>query len=457
MRKLSAVILAAGEGQRMKSSKAKVLHEICGKPIISYVLDTVIESGINNRISVVGHKAEDVIEHIGDKAKHVIQEKRLGTAHAVMQVKAELHDNNKHVIILNGGMPLIKPETIKNIIDYHIESNNAVTVVAGIFENPVDYDRIIRDEDKKIIKVVKCNNVTEEEKKIKEINSGIYCFKAEELFNVLDMADRDGFQDNCDLTDIINKLIEDNHKISTYIVDDYRELLDINDRIQLSEAESIVRNRILQYHMKNGVTIIDPSGTYIQNNVIIGEDTIVYPGTFINSGTVIGKDCIIGPGSRIVNSTIKDNVTVQNSVVLDSSIDENTKVGPFAYIRPESNIGKNVKIGDFVEIKKSQIGDGTKISHLSYVGDAELGKNVNMGCGSIVVNYDGQKKYKTIVGDNCFVGCNVNLVSPVVVNKNSFIAAGSTITDEVPEDALAIARSRQITKEGWVKKRRSKS
>jgi bifunctional UDP-N-acetylglucosamine pyrophosphorylase/glucosamine-1-phosphate N-acetyltransferase len=453
----SAIVLAIrGEGQ-MKSSKAEVMHEICGKPIIGHVLDTVKASGISNCISVVGHKFESVVEYIKDSTKYIIEEKRLGTGHAVIQTKKELKDCSGNVIILNGNMPLIKPETIKKIIGYHIASDNVVTIVTTVLDNADGCTRIVRDGKGEVLKITEYNNATEKEKMVQEVNSEIYCFKTENLFKTLNMMDNDTLQSENYLTDAIAALIQNNDKVGTYVVKDSDELRSINDRIQLSEAEFVMRKRILRYHMKNGVTIIDPNNTYIHSDVLIGEDTLIYPGTFLEGGTIIGKDCVIGPNSRIINSNISDYVVVQNSVVLDSSIGDETKVGPFAYIRPGSNIGKNVKVGDFVEIKKSIIGDGTKISHLSYVGDAELGKNVNMGCGSIIVNYDGQEKHKTVVGDNSFVGCNVNLVSPVVVNKNSFIAAGSTITKEVPEDALAIARSRQEIKEGWAKKRRSKS
>jgi bifunctional UDP-N-acetylglucosamine pyrophosphorylase/glucosamine-1-phosphate N-acetyltransferase len=281
----------------------------------------------------------------------------------------------------------------------------------------------------------------------------MYCFNINDLREALGELDNNNSQGEYYLTDTIEILLNKGKNVRAIKIKDSNEILGINDRIQLAKAGEIIRNRILQRFMENGVTIIDPASTFIDQEAEIGIDTVIYPSTIIEGRTKIGEDCVIGPGSRIVSCEIADGVEVKNSVVLESSIDSGTKVGPFAYIRPGSKIGKNVKIGDFVEVKKSIIGDKTKISHLTYVGDAEIGKGVNLGCGVVVVNYDGKKKNKTAVGDNCFVGCNVNLISPVEIKDNAYIAAGSTITDLVPENALAIARNRQVIKENWVVKK----
>ena len=453
LEELSAVILAAGAGTRMKSQKPKVLHAVCGKPLIDWVCDSVKQAGITNSIVVVGHKANEVMEYMGKTVQFVLQEKQLGTGHAVMQARSVLENKKGHVIILNGDTPLITSDTIHKVIRYHLKNDNAVTIITTETEDPTGYGRIVRNHNNQVTKIVEHKDASAEEKQIKEINSGIYCFKIQDLLDSLCKMNNNNSQKEYYLTDTIEILIQEQAKVEAFKIQNSTELLGINNRIQLSQVEKIMQRRILWEHMQNGVTIIDPENTYIQSKVHIKCDTVIYPGCIIESGTQIGENCIIGPYSRIVNSIIGDYVEIQNSVIFDSHISSNTCIGPFAYLRPGSKIGSHVKIGDFVEIKNSTIGDGTKVSHLTYIGDAEVGKNVNMGCGSVIVNYDGKKKHKTIIGDNSFVGCNVNLVSPVIVNKGAYIAAGSTITEEVPEDSLAIARQRQTIKEGWVNKK----
>lgn len=451
---LMAVILAAGEGKRMKSKKAKVVHEIQGIPLVEWVYRSVKNAGIDEVVLVVGHKAEEVKEKMGDKVLYAFQEKQLGTGHALMQAQEYLKDKDGYVVVLYGDTPLITSKTISDTINYHREQANSATIITAVLNNPDGYGRIVRSGDGSVRKIVEHKDASLEERNIKEINSGIYCFNIRDLTEALkELDNNNNSQGEYYLTDTIEILINKGKKVGAIKVEDSSEILGINDRVQLAEAGRIIRSRILKRHMKNGVTIIDPDSTYIDEDVEIGIDTVVYPSTIIEGKTKIGEDCIIGPGSRLVNAQISDRVEVKNSVVLESSIDNDTKVGPFAYVRPGSVIGKNVKIGDFVEIKKSVIGDKTKISHLTYVGDAEVGKNVNLGCGVVVVNYDGKKKNKTIIGDNAFVGCNVNLISPVEVKDNAYVAAGSTITEEVPEYSLAIARSRQTIKEDWVIKK----
>lgn len=450
---LMAVILAAGEGKRMKSKKSKVLHKVCGMTLIDWVYKSVKDAGVDETVVVVGHKAEDVKESMGNNILYAHQDKQLGTGHAVMQANEYFNGKDGQVLVLCGDTPLITSDTISRTFEIHSKNNNSATIITAELENPAGYGRIVRDENNNVLKIVEDRDATESEKAIKEINSGMYCFNIRDLESALGELGNNNSQGEYYLTDTIEILIKKGLKVGAVKVNDNNEILGINDRVQLSMANEILRKRILTNHMRNGVTIIDPNNTYIDGGVNIGMDTIIYPGSIIEGNTEIGEDCIIGPSSRIVGSKVSNSVEVKNSVVLESTVDEGTSIGPFAYIRPGSTIGKKVKIGDFVEVKKSVIGDKTKISHLTYVGDAEVGSNVNLGCGVVVVNYDGKKKYKTKIGDNCFVGCNVNLISPVEVKSNAYVAAGSTITDEVPENSLAIARARQVVKEEWVTKK----
>ena len=448
-----ALILAAGEGKRMKSEIPKVLHKVSGKEMVNHVIDTMRASGIQDVDVVVGKASQKVME--GTKSREVfysLQEKQLGTGHAVICAKEFLKDKKGTVAIFTGDAPLITSETVKNIISYHNNGEFKATILTSLTDDPAGYGRIVRDNKNEVKKIVEHKDCSEEELKIKEINSGMYCFNIESLLYSLDKLNNNNSQGEYYLTDVIQILKDKGEKVGA-LVTSFEETLGVNSRIQLSEAEKIMQKRINKKHMENGVTIIDPQNTYIGVDVLIEKDTIIYPGNFIEGNTVIKENCTLYPNSRIKDSTIEKNVNIQSSVILESHIGENTTVGPFAYIRPESVIGKSARIGDFVEIKKSTIGDGTKVSHLTYIGDAEVGSGCNFGCGTVIVNYDGKAKHKTIIGDNSFIGCNTNLISPVEVKDNTYIAAGSTITKEVPEGSLAIARAKQINIEGWVDKK----
>jgi bifunctional UDP-N-acetylglucosamine pyrophosphorylase/glucosamine-1-phosphate N-acetyltransferase len=453
MNNLIALVLAAGEGKRMKSKYSKMVHKACGKQVINWVFDTVEKVGFSETIVIVGHGADQVKECLGDKYKYVLQKEQLGTGHAVMQAESLLRDREGLVFILYGDTPLISPETVNGAIENHRNSGCQATIVTAILDNPSGYGRIVRDLDGNVVKIVEHRDASPEELNINEINSGMYCFWIKDLLIALKDLNNDNDQGEYYITDTIEILLKKGLKIGTYEVKNPVEILGINDRIQLYQASEVMRKRILEYHMKDGVTIIDPNSTFIDDRVKIGMDTVIYPGTIIEGSTEIGEDCMIGPNSRIISSTIGSCVEIVNSIVVESVIGNNTSIGPFAYIRPENRIGSNVKIGDFVELKKSVIGDKTKIPHLSYIGDTTVGKNTNIACGVITVNYNGKEKNRTDIGNNTFVGCNVNLIAPVKVEDNSYIAAGSTITDDVPEYSLAIARERQVIKEDWVKKR----
>ncbi|KPU42801.1 bifunctional protein GlmU [Oxobacter pfennigii] len=453
MKDICAVILAAGEGKRMKSKHSKVTHKLCGKAIIEHVIHSVKAAGIDDVIVVVGHKADEVKGSIKDDVKFALQDIQLGTGHAVMCAESFISRDSSVTLILTGDTPIITKETISNLVKYHIENEFCASILTADFDNPTGYGRIVRDITGNVQKITEQRDANEEELKIKEINSGIYCFISEKLVNALKKISNNNTQGEYYLTDVIEILKSENQPIGAFKTSDNHEIMGINSRQQLAEAVLMMRKRKINKLMEDGVTIVDPDSVYIDADVSIGMDTIIYPNSIIEGKTVIGEDCIIGPNSRIVNCVVHDGVEINNSVALGSEIKSNTHIGPFAYIRPECVIGQDVKIGDFVEVKKSVIGDGTKASHLSYIGDSEVGKNVNIGCGTVTVNYDGRNKHKTIIGDNVFVGCNANLVAPVKINDNSYVAAGSTITDEVPEGALAIAREKQTNKEGWVERK----
>ncbi len=453
MDEFSLVVLAAGQGKRMRSENSKVVHKICGKELVNCVLAAAREAGCSEATVVVGHKREQVIAAVGEDVVTVTQEQQLGTGHAVMQAKERIAQST-NVLIISGDTPLITADTIGKAMEEHLEKGNSATVMTAVLPCADGYGRIVRSQDDSVEKIVEHKDANEEELKIKEINSGIYCFKSADLLEALSCLTANNAQGEYYLTDTLEILKNKGKKIGAFIVGDNNELLGVNARVQLAEAESLMRARINLRHMLGGVTVIDPHSTYIGADVIIGTDTVVYPGSILEGKTVIGNNVVIGQNCRLVDAVIADGVDIWTSTVIQSSVGEGTHVGPYAYIRPDSSVGKNCKVGDFVELKKAVIGDGTKLSHLTYVGDAEVGKNVNFGCGTVVVNYDGKKKYKTTIGDNAFIGCNTNLVSPVTVNDGAYIAAGSTITDEVPEGALAIARARQVIKPDWQDRRK---
>ena len=450
----TSVILAAGMGTRMRSKMPKVLHKVCGKPLSKWVIDASEAAGADKVCAVVGHKAETVKEVLGDVCEFALQAEQKGTGHAVMQAIDVIKNSKGEVVILNGDTPLITAETINKAIEYHKNNGNQATVITAILDDATGYGRIVRDNDGSVLKIVEQKDASKEEKKINEVNSGMYVFDAQSLVYALDKITPNNAQGEYYLTDTLEILLSAGKKIGGYAISDNDEIRGINDRVQLNEAEKIMQKRINEYHMRNGVTMRNPESVYIEDGVEIGNDTEICQNVTIKSGTKIGSDCVIGSGSMLDRAVIHDGVDVLSSVILESEVDEGTHVGPFAYIRPNCHVGKEVKVGDFVELKNSNIDDGTKISHLTYIGDSDVGKRVNFGCGTVTCNYDGKKKYRTTIGDDCFVGCNTNFVSPINVGDGVYIAAGSTITEDIPENSLSIARARQVNKEGWKDKRK---
>lgn len=452
MTNVFAVILAAGQGTRMKSKLYKVLHPVCGKPMVEHVIDHIETVNVDRIVTVVGHGADLVKETLGTKSEYVLQAEQLGTAHAVQQAEPILGELEGTTLVVCGDTPLIRPETMQALFAHHAEQGAKATILTAVAENPTGYGRILRDANGQVAQIVEQKDATSEQQKVTEINTGTYCFDNKALFAALKEVNNENAQGEYYLPDVIEIMQKQGDIVSAFVTDNFNETLGVNDRFALSQAEELMRARINERHMRNGVTIINPASTHISADAIIGSDTVLLPGVIIEGKSVIGEDCKIGPNSHIVASQIGNGTTIHSSVVLNSTVGNETAVGPFAHLRPESSLGNHVKIGNFVEVKKSVLGDDTKVSHLSYIGDAEVGSNVNIGCGSITVNYDGKNKFKTVIEDDVFVGCNSNLVAPVTLEKGSFIAAGSTITKDVPSEALALARARQENKLGYVSK-----
>ncbi|TCS94298.1 bifunctional UDP-N-acetylglucosamine diphosphorylase/glucosamine-1-phosphate N-acetyltransferase GlmU [Hazenella coriacea] len=452
MQHLYAVILAAGKGTRMKSKKHKVLHPVCGKPMIDHIVGVLQEIETTKTVMVVGHLAESIKEHLGDQVSFVEQTEQLGTAHAVMQASPVLEEEEGITLVLNGDHPLFTGETLTKLVAEHLKTEAAATVLTARFDDPTGYGRVVRNDEGGVDRIVEHKDATEEERLIQEVSTGTFCFDNQKLFEALRLVNNDNVQGEYYLPDVLSILNSQGERISAEVISDPNEAMGVNDRIQLAEAESYMRQHILRRHMINGVTIIDPSNTYIEADVQIGSDTVIHPGTFLRGQTIIGEGCQIGPQADFTDVRIEDDVKVKYTVIEKSQLDSQVKVGPYVYIRPHTHLSEQVKIGCFIDLKKADIGKGSKVSHLAYVGDAEVGEHVNIGCGAVTVNYDGKNKHKTVIEDHAFVGCNVNLVAPVKVEKSAYIATGSTITDDVPADAFAIARERQTTKPDYVPK-----
>lgn len=456
MAKRYAIVLAAGQGTRMKSKLYKVLHPVLGRPMVQHVIDEVKGSQLDEIVTVVGHGAEQVKERIGNKSEFVLQEEQLGTGHACMQAEDLLKDKEGTTIVVCGDTPLITKETYQALFEYHEKEQAKATILTAKAPNPFGYGRVIRDGQNEVKRIVEHKDASDEELLIDEINTGTYCFDNQVLFEALKKVTNENAQGEYYLPDVIEILQESSEKVAAFMAPDFDETLGINDRVALSTAEKVMKKRINERHMRNGVSIIDPDHTYIEPDVVIEQDVVIYPGTIISGQSIIKEDAQIGPHSEIKNCYIGKETVIKQSVARDSKIGNRVAVGPYAHIRPEAAISDDAKIGNFVELKKAQIGEKSKVPHLSYIGDADIGSHVNVGCGTITVNYDGKDKYLTTIEDDAFIGCNSNLVAPVTIGEGSFVAAGSTITKDVPKDSLSIARERQTNKDGYAKRLRKK-
>ncbi|AXF56587.1 bifunctional UDP-N-acetylglucosamine diphosphorylase/glucosamine-1-phosphate N-acetyltransferase GlmU [Salicibibacter kimchii] len=449
-----AIVLAAGKGTRMKSKRPKVLHTVGGKPMVSHVVEQVQAAGFEQIAVVIGHEGEQVQQALGNDVDVVWQAERLGTGHAVQQAEPLLGKKKGVTLVISADTPMISAVTMQALSDHHELSGAAATVLTARVDDPTGLGRVIRDtRSGDVEKIVEHKDATAKERGISEINTATYCIDNEALFSALHEVTNDNAQQEYYLPDVIEILKAQGEKVSAWETPDASEALGINDRVALSAAEKAMQKRINEYWMKQGVTFVDPDHTYVSADTELSPDTTLYPGTMLRGRTVVGEGCFIGPHSDISDCSIADFTTIKQSTVSSSAIGEQVQIGPFAHIRPETNIANGAKVGNFVEIKQSNIGKDSKANHLSYIGDADVGEDVNLGCGAITVNYDGKEKHLTTIEDGAFIGCNANLVAPVTVGKHSFVAAGSTITENVPGEALSIARSRQSNKEGYLKEK----
>ena len=450
----TALILAAGKGTRMKSDLPKVLHRVSGKPMLLRVLDAAAQAGATAQIAVIGFGAEQVQAAVGQRARTVIQTEQLGTGHAVMQAEPLLAGCTGTIMVLCGDTPLLRTATLQKLLQTHRQMQAQATVLTAVMPDPAGYGRVIRDKSGKVTKIVEQKDASAAEALVNEINTGIYCFEKDSLFTALSQITADNAQGEYYLTDVIGILVNQGRTVAAVAAAEHQETLGINSRAQLAQAEGIIRARKLAELMDDGVTVMDPASTFVDDAVTVGADTILYPFTWLEGETVIGSDCRIGPNTRLQNTTVGDQTVIQFSYTHECDIGQAVNIGPFVHIRPDSVLADGVKVGNFVEVKNSIIGPDTKLPHLSYIGDSDLGAGINIGCGTVTVNYDGKQKHRTVIEDYAFIGCNANLVAPVQVGSGAYVAAGSTITKDVPSQALGVARARQTNIPEWVKRKR---
>lgn len=452
MKPCAAVVLAAGKGTRMKSGVIKVLHPVAGLPMISWPVSAAREAGAAPIVLVIGHQANAVQGLFrGDgSVLCAMQEQQLGTGHAVACALDALSGFRGTVLILCGDTPLLRPETLSSLLKFHADHTAVVTVLTAVMDDPYGYGRVVRDEDGRVMRIVEQKDADPEEQDIREINSGIYCMESDFLFENIRSIGNNNAQQEYYLTDLLAIAVRKGLTCLAMPTADADEIMGINDRVQLAEAARVLRRRINRELMLSGVTMIDPEQTYIDHGVSVGADTVVHPNCHIGGGTVIGSGCEIEAGVSISGCRIGDGCHIKAGSVLEGSeLHEDVAVGPMAHLRPGTVLNSHVKIGNFVETKKAVMGEGSKASHLTYLGDAEIGRDVNIGCGTITCNYDGVNKHRTVIGDGAFIGSDVQLVAPVTVGRNSLVAAGTTVTADVEPDSLAIARVPQVNKVGW--------
>jgi bifunctional UDP-N-acetylglucosamine pyrophosphorylase / glucosamine-1-phosphate N-acetyltransferase len=443
-------ILAAGRGTRMKSSLPKVLHSLGGLTLVERVIESVEPLSPSRRIVIVGYQSEEVqtAMHSIPNLEFVEQTVQLGTGHAIQQLLPYLEDYTGDLLILNGDLPLIRSETLKQMLQTHAQNQNAATILTSHLSDPTGYGRVFCNDENIVQQMVEHKDCTAAQRQNLRINAGVYCFRWPDLAKVLPHLQANNAQKEYYLTDAVTQV----GKVMAVDVEDYQEILGINDRLQLATAYEILQRRVKEKWMLAGVTLIDPTSITIDETVELQPDVIIEPQTHLRGKTVIQTGSHIGPGSLIENSQLAENVTVQYSVVTDSTVQAGSRIGPYAHLRGQVKVGANCRVGNFVELKNTQLGDRTNAAHLSYIGDSVVGNQVNIGAGTITANYDGVKKHRTKIGDRTKTGSNSVLVAPLTLGNDVYIAAGSTVTEDVPDDSLVIARSRQVVKPAWRKK-----
>ena len=455
---IHVVILAAGKGTRMRSSRAKVLHEIAGLSLIEHVLRIAETLSPATTVVIVGHGADQVEQALAKRPGLVfaLQEPQLGTGHALLQAESALQGQQGTVVLLSGDVPLLRPATIGRVVQHHHDRGAAATVVTALVDDPAGYGRIVRTGGE-ISAIVEHRDASEQQRRINEINSGIYAFELGPLFEAVRQIGSGNAQNEYYLPDLVRMYRERGLGVETVVLDDPTEILGVNSRQELAELAAIMRTRRTEELMAAGVTVIDPATTWIGPDVTVGADTVIHPGVHLEGRTAIGSHVVIQPNVRIVDSTVADSVKINSfCLIVESQIGPGASVGPFAHLRPQSIVGQDAHIGNFVELKKTSMGRGSKANHLAYLGDATIGERVNVGAGTITCNYDGTAKHPTVIEDGAFIGSDSQLIAPVRVGKGAYVAAGSSITEDVPADSLAIARGRQVNKVGWVEKKRAK-
>jgi bifunctional UDP-N-acetylglucosamine pyrophosphorylase/glucosamine-1-phosphate N-acetyltransferase len=457
MSRLTTVILAAGEGKRMRSRHPKAVHLLCGRPLIAYPL-RVAQSLGPRVVLVVGRHSEEVRRALGpaENLTFVEQKERLGSGHALREARGACGNGRETILVLPCDHPLLSEASLRRLVEQHRASGAAVTLLTAVLDDPGGYGRVLRDQGR-VVAVVEERDAFPEHRKVKEIGTSIYCFEAEALWPALDEVRADNDQAEYYLTDVIGILARQGKRVEAVTTFDSAEAFGVNDRKQLAQVASLLRMRILDRLMAEGVTLLDPATTYVDDTVSVGPDTVIFPGVVLEGATAIGAECVVGPGSALWASRLGDRVTLKPYCVLQEAVVEDEAIlGPFCHLRPLSHVGPRAKIGNFVELKKSRIGRGSKVPHLSYVGDAIVGEEVNIGAGTITCNYDGVAKHETRIGDRAFVGTNSSLVAPLTIGEGAYVGAGSTITKDVPPGALAVGRAKQVVKERWATRRRQK-
>lgn len=448
--KLKTLILAAGKGTRMKSELPKVIHEVNGIPMISKIIKALEVLKPEENILILGHKKEEVLKVVGEDADYVVQTEQLGTGHAVLQAKDKLKDYDGDVMVLCGDTPLLREETLEELYKFHRDTDSVTTILTSIYDNPFGYGRIVK-ENGLVKAIVEEKEADAEIKKIKEVNAGVYCFRGRELFDALSKITNNNEKGEYYLTDVIGIQVGEGKKVQSFVLNDNIEILGVNSKVELAQASKVLRDRKNIDLMEKGAILIDPSAVYAEEDVVVGRDTVIYPGAILQGKTVIGENCQILGTTRIIDSTLGNDIKVESSVIEESILEDGVTMGPFAHLRPKSHLKEKVHVGNFVEVKKSTLEKGVKAGHLTYLGDAQIGEDTNIGAGTITCNYDGKNKFKTVIGKNSFIGSDSMLVAPVIIGENALVGAGSVITKDVPDNSLAVSRSKQIIKNDWRK------